>query len=62
MQKQFHGHNEKESAELLTVNDIKHLSLVLVTTQPAAKTVEIAKEVHPVEKAMVFDKPPDKKN
>jgi len=49
-------------AELLAINDIKHLSPVLITTQPATKTVEIAKEAHPVEKAMVFDKPSDKKN
>jgi len=53
---------ERNRAELLTVNDIKHLSPVLVTTQPATKTVEIAKETHPVEKAMVFDKPTDKEN
>jgi len=49
-------------AELLAINDIKHLSPALITTQPATKTVEIAKEAHPVEKAMVFDKPSDKKN
>jgi broad specificity phosphatase PhoE len=48
-------------AELLAVNEIHHLSPVPITTQPPAKTVEIAKDVHPVEKAMVFDKPPDKK-
>ena len=53
---------EDNRAELLAVNDIKHLSPVLITTQPATKTVEIAKEAHPVEKAMVFDKPSDKKN
>jgi hypothetical protein len=53
---------EGNRAELLAVSDIKHLSPVLVTTQPPTKTVEIAKEVHPVEKAMVFDKPPDKNN
>jgi broad specificity phosphatase PhoE len=53
---------EGNRAELLAINDIKHLSPVLVSTQPATKTVEIAKEAHPVEKAMVFDKPPDKKN
>ncbi|MHB8776313.1 MAG: histidine phosphatase family protein [Anaerolineales bacterium] len=52
---------EGNRAELLAVNDIKHLSPVLITTQPPTKTVEIAKEAHPVEKAMVFDKPPDKK-
>jgi broad specificity phosphatase PhoE len=48
-------------AELLAVNDIKHLSPTIVTTQPATPTVEIAKDAHPVEKALVFDKPPDKK-
>lgn len=53
---------EGNRAELLAINDIKHLSPVLVSTQPATKTVEIAKEAHPFEKAMVFDKPPDKKN
>jgi 2,3-bisphosphoglycerate-dependent phosphoglycerate mutase len=52
---------EGNRAELLVVNDIKHLSPVLVTTQLPTKTVEIAKEAHPVEKALVFDKPPDKK-
>lgn len=53
---------EGNRAELLAVNDIKHLSPALITTQPPTKTVEIAKEAHPLEKAMVFDKPPDKKN
>lgn len=47
---------------LLNVNDIQHLSPALVTTQPPTKTVEIAKEVHPVEKALVFDKPVEKTN
>ena len=51
---------EGNRAELLALNDIKHLSPVIVTTQPPTKTVEIAKEVHPVEKALVFDKAPDK--
>jgi broad specificity phosphatase PhoE len=51
---------EGKRAELLAVNDIHHLSPVIVTTQPPTKTVEIAKEVHPVEKALVFDKAPDK--
>jgi broad specificity phosphatase PhoE len=46
-------------AELLTVNDVRHLSPVLVTTQPATATVEVAKEVHPAEKALVFEKPPE---
>ena len=32
--------------ELLAVNDIKHLAPAAVTTQPATKTVEIAKNVH----------------
>jgi broad specificity phosphatase PhoE len=49
-------------AELLAVNDIQHLSPGLVTTQPPTITVEIAKDAHPVEKALVFDKPADKKN
>jgi probable phosphoglycerate mutase len=53
---------EGNRAELLAVNDIQHLSPVLITTQPPTKTVEIAKEVHPVEKALVFDKPIDKNN
>jgi len=53
---------EGNQAELLAINDIKHLSPVLITTQPPTKTVEIAKEAHPLEKAMVFEKPPDKKN
>jgi probable phosphoglycerate mutase len=41
--------------ELIAVNDIQHLSPVLVTTQPPTSTVKIAKEAHPVEKALVFD-------
>jgi broad specificity phosphatase PhoE len=53
---------EGNRAELLAVNDIHHLSPVIVTTQPPTKTVEIAKEVHPVEKALVFDTAPDKIN
>jgi len=53
---------EGNKAELLAVNDIKHLSPAIITTQPPTPTVEIAKEAHPVEKALVFDKPPDKKN
>ena len=53
---------EGNRAELLAVNDIKHLSPVIVTTQPPTATVEIAKDVHPVEKALVFDKAVDKTN
>jgi probable phosphoglycerate mutase len=53
---------EGNKAELLAVNDIKHLSPAIITTQPPTPTVEIAKEAHPVEKALVFDKPPDKQN
>jgi broad specificity phosphatase PhoE len=45
--------------ELLAVNDVKHLSPVIVTTQPPTVTVEVAKEVHPAEKALVFEKPPE---
>jgi len=53
---------EGARAELLAVNDIQHLSPGMVTTQPPTITVEIAKDAHPVEKALVFDKPADKKN
>jgi len=52
---------EGNQAELLAVNDIQHLSPAIITTQPPTPTVEIAKDAHPVEKALVFDKPPDKK-
>ena len=48
---------EGSRAELLAVNDVKHLVPVIVTTQPPAKAVEVAKDAHPVEKALVFDKP-----
>ena len=51
---------EGNRAELLAVNEIQHLSPVIVTTQPPTATVEIAKDVHPTEKALVFDKPIDK--
>src|SRR5512147_1029320 len=47
---------EGTQAELLAVNDVQHLNPVLITTQPPTNTVEIAKEAHPVEKALVFDK------
>ncbi|HEX7555083.1 MAG TPA: histidine phosphatase family protein, partial [Leptolinea sp.] len=50
---------EGKHAELLAVNDIQHLSPVPITTQPPTKTVEIAKDVHPVGKALVFDKSTD---
>jgi broad specificity phosphatase PhoE len=46
--------------ELLAVNDIQHLGPVPVTTQPPAIAVEIARDAHPVEKALVFDKLPGK--
>jgi probable phosphoglycerate mutase len=42
--------------ELLAVNDIRHLSPVLITTQPPTKTVEVVEGAHPVEKGLVFDK------
>lgn len=51
---------EGTRGELLAVNDIQHLGPVPITTQPPAKAVEIAKEAHPVEKALVFEKPADK--
>ena len=47
---------EGTRGELVTVNDIQHLSPALITTQPPTITVEIAKETHPAEKALVFDK------
>jgi len=53
---------EGNRAELLAVNNIQHLSPMLITTQPPTKTVEIAEVAHPVEKALVFDKTTDKKN
>ena len=52
---------EGNRAELLAINDIQHLNPALITTQPPTKTVEIAKDAHPVEKALVFDKPTEKK-
>ncbi len=51
---------EGKRAELLAVNDIKHLNPAIITTQPPTAVVEIAKESHPVEKALVFDKAADK--
>jgi probable phosphoglycerate mutase len=51
---------EGNKAELLGVNDIKHLSPMTITTQPATAAVEIAQDAHPAEKALVFDKPADK--
>jgi probable phosphoglycerate mutase len=42
--------------ELLAVNDIRHLSPALITTQPPTKTVEVVEGAHPVEKGLVFDK------
>lgn len=50
---------EGNRAELLAINDVKHLSPVIVTTQPPTVTVEVAKEVHPAEKALVFEKLPE---
>ena len=52
---------EGKQAELLAVNDIKHLSPAIITTQPPTTTVEIAKDAHPPEKALVFEKAADKK-
>ena len=45
---------EGKRAELLAVNDIQHLNAALITTQPPTKTVEIAQDAHPAEKALVF--------
>jgi len=41
---------EGNKGVLMAVNDIKHLSPVIVTTQPPTIPVEIAKGAHPVEK------------
>jgi broad specificity phosphatase PhoE len=51
---------EGNRAELLAVNDIQHLVAVPITTQPPTKAVAIAKQAHPAEKALVFDKLADK--
>ena len=51
---------EGNRAELLAVNDVQHLAAVPITTQPPTIAVAIAKDAHPVEKALVFDKPADK--
>ena len=51
---------EGNRAELLAVNDIQHLVAVPITTQPPTMAVAIAKQAHPAEKALVFDKPADK--
>ncbi|MEP7136289.1 MAG: histidine phosphatase family protein [Chloroflexota bacterium] len=53
---------EGKQVELLAVNDSKHLSPSIITTQPPTATVEIAKDAHPAEKALVFEKPIDKSN
>lgn len=53
---------EGNRAELFAFNDKQHLNPILITTQPPTKSVEIAEDAHPVEKAMVFDKTTDKKN
>jgi probable phosphoglycerate mutase len=53
---------EGNQAELVIYNDIKHLKPVDVTTQPPTLTVAIAKDAHPVEKALVFDKPAETKD
>jgi hypothetical protein len=53
---------EGSRVKLLAVNDILHLSPVIITTKPPTVTVEIPKEVHPVEKGLVFDKTLGKSN
>lgn len=47
--------------ELLTVNDVKHLTPAAVTTQKATKTVEIAKSVHLPAKPSLPGKSDEKK-
>ena len=53
---------EGSRGELLAANDIKHLSPVLITTQPPTTTVEVAKVTHPVGKELGIDKTSNKKN
>jgi hypothetical protein len=52
---------DSNRAELLAVNDSQHLSPMTPITQPPTKIVEITKDAHLVEKALVFDKPTNKK-
>lgn len=51
-----------KQVQLLAVNDIQHLNPAIITTQPPTPTVEIAKDAHPAEKALVFNKPPENKS
>jgi probable phosphoglycerate mutase len=55
-----HFRVEGNRAELLGVNDVQHLVAVPITTQPPTIAVAVAKQAHPAEKALVFDKPADK--
>jgi len=48
-------------AELLAVNDVKHLTPAAVTTQKATRTVEIARSVHPAAKPSLPGKSADTK-
>ena len=52
---------EGAQVKLLAFNETKHLTPVQTTTQPPTKTVEIARNAHPVEKALVFNKANKKK-
>jgi broad specificity phosphatase PhoE len=47
---------EGNRAKLLALNDIQHLSPAIITTQPPAKTVEIAKAAAKVEGELELDK------
>jgi len=47
--------------ELLAVNDNKHLAPAAVTTQPATKTVEIAKSMHLPSKPSLHGRAEDNK-
>ncbi len=52
---------EGAQVKLLAFSETKHLTPVQTTTQPPTKTVEIARNAHPVEKALVFNKANKKK-
>ena len=47
-------------ASLLEVNGVRHLEPALVSTQPPAKVVEVAKESHPPSKTFAPQNPPEK--
>ncbi len=51
---------ENHRADLLEVNAVSHLQPELVSTQPPARVVEVAKETHPPAKTLTPQNPPEK--